>query len=357
MTTNKILVINPGSTSTKIAIYEGDQAIFLKNLHHENVEIAHLETLDQQFKFRKDIIISEIKNAGFSIEDLDLIVGRGGLLKPIESGIYEVNDAMISDLINSTRQHASNLGALIAAEIAKTKEGLRAFIADPVVVDEMHDVARYSGHPKFERISIFHALNQKAVARSYAQSLGKPYDSLNLIVVHMGGGISVGAHEKGRVVDVNQALDGEGPFSPERSGTLPSGDIVKMAFSGDYTQDEMQKMIVGKGGMSAYAGTNDAYKIELEAVAGNKEYEMLYKAMAYQVAKEVGAMSTVLKGKVDGIILTGGLAKSNYLNNFIKEGISFLGEVSTFPGEDEMRSLALNGSLLLKGEIESKVYI
>ena len=356
MISKKILVINPGSTSTKIAIYEGSNAAFLKNLHHENEDLDKLTTIDDQFKFRKDLIINEISKAGYSVDSLDLIVARGGLLKPIESGIYEVNDKMINDLKNATRQHASNLGALIANEISKTKEGLKSFIADPVVVDELQDVARYSGHPKFSRISIFHALNQKAVARSYANTLGKNYEDLNLIIVHMGGGISVGAHKNGKVIDVNQALDGEGPFSPERSGTLPMGDVIKAAFSGDYTQEEMLKMIVGKGGMTAYTGSNDAYKIELAAVDGHKEAKMLYKAMAYQVAKEIGAMATVLEGKIDGIVLTGGLAKSDYLNNFIKEGISFLGNVAVFPGEDEMRSLASNGNLLLKGEIDNKIY-
>ena len=356
MASKKILVINPGSTSTKIAVYEGENAVFLKNLHHENEELEKQKTINDQFVFRKDLIINEITNAGINLEELDIIVARGGLLKPIESGIYEVNDAMVNDLINSTRYHASNLGALIANEISKSKAGLKAYIADPVVVDEMHEVARFSGHPEFNRVSIFHALNQKAIARSYAKTLGKHYEELNLIVVHMGGGISVGAHKNGKVIDVNQALDGEGPFSPERSGTLPIGDVVKAAFSGKYTKEEMLKMIVGKGGMTAYMGTNDAYKIELDAVAGNKDAEMIYKAMAYQVAKEIGAMATVLQGKIDGIILTGGLAKSEYLNNFIKENISFLGNVAVFAGEDEMKSLAMNGSLLLKGEIENKVY-
>ena len=356
MISKKILVINPGSTSTKIAVYEGENVAFLKNLHHENEELEKHTTIDEQFKFRKDLIIEEITNAGITIDNLDLIVARGGLLKPIESGIYEVNAKMISDLVNAERQHASNLGALIANEISKEKAGLKSYIADPVVVDELDDIARYSGHPKFSRVSIFHALNQKAVARSYAQTLGKNYEDLNLIIVHMGGGITVGAHKNGRVIDVNQGLDGEGPFSPERSGTLPIGDVIKTAFSGDYTQAEMLKMVVGNGGMSAYAGTNDAYKLGMEAVAGNKDIEMLFKAMAYQVAKEIGAMATVLKGNIDGIILTGGLAKSDYLNNFINERISFLGNVTVFPGEDEMRSLAMNGNLLLRGEINSKVY-
>ncbi|MEN8137603.1 MAG: butyrate kinase [Bacteroidota bacterium] len=356
MNFKKILVINPGSTSTKIAIYEGEKPVFLKNLHHENEDLEKLSTIDDQFSFRKNIIIDEIDKAGFSINSIDLVVSRGGLLRPIESGIYKVNEKMIHDLKTSKRQHASNLGALIANEITKLKPGLEAYIADPVVVDELQDIARYSGHPNFKRISVFHALNQKAIARSYARSLGEDYENLNLIIIHMGGGISVGAHKKGKVIDVNQALDGEGPFSPERSGTLPIGDVVKAAFSGEYTQNDMMKMIVGRGGMTAYMGTNDAYKIELEALKGNKEAEMVYKAMAYQVAKEIGAMATVLKGKIDGIILTGGLAKSDYLNNYIKNQISFLGKVTVFPGEDEMRSLALNGNLLLNGEIENKEY-
>ncbi|MCK5781394.1 MAG: butyrate kinase [Flavobacteriales bacterium] len=356
MITKKILVINPGSTSTKIAIYENESPVFLKNLHHTNEDLEKITTIDDQLSFRKNIIIDEISKAGFTVDSLDLIVARGGLLKPIESGIYKVNDLMVSDLKTAQRQHASNLGALIANEITEEKEGLIAYIADPVVVDELQDVARYSGHPKFQRVSIFHALNQKAIARSYAKTLGKDYESLNLIVVHMGGGISVGAHKKGLVIDVNQALDGEGPFSPERSGTLPIGDVIKLAFSGEYTQAEMLKMVVGKGGMTAYMGTNDAYKIELDAAAGNKEAKMVYKAMAYQTAKEIGAMATVLHGKVDGIILTGGLAKSDYLNKLIKEQVSFIGNVAIFPGEDEMKSLAQNGNLLLKGEIENKVY-
>ncbi|MEI6864512.1 butyrate kinase [Flavicella sp.] len=356
MISKKILVINPGSTSTKIAVYYGENSVFLKNIHHEIEDLEKHTSVDKQFKFRKDLIISEITNAGFKISELDLIIARGGLLKPIESGIYEVNDAMIDDLLNSTRYHASNLGALIANEISKTKSELKSYIADPVVVDEMQDIARYSGHPSFERVSIFHALNQKAIARSYALAQGKNYEELNLVVVHMGGGISVGAHKNGKVIDVNQALDGEGPFSPERSGTLPIGDVIKMAFNGKHTQGEMLKMVVGKGGMTAYMGTNDAHKIEIDALSGNKDAEMIYKAMAYQVAKEIGAMATVLQGKVDAIILTGGLAKSDYLNDSIKENVSFISNVVVFAGEDEMKSLAMNGNLLLKGEINNKVY-
>lgn len=356
MPSNKILIINPGSTSTKIAVYKGYNSIFLKNITHEREQLYKLNSIESQLIFRKDIIISELKKAEITISGLDIIIARGGLLKPIESGVYEVNDAMLSDLQNTSRHHASNLGALIAYEISKEKKGLKSFIADPVVVDEMQEIAKFSGHPKFTRTSVFHALNQKAVANIYSQSLGIKYSNLNLIVAHMGGGISIGAHEKGRVIDVNQALDGSGPFSPERSGTLPMGDVIKAAFSGEYTEKEMLEMIVGKGGLVAYLGTSNAYEIEQNAKNGDEKSNIIYKAMAYQISKEIGAMATVIKGKVDAIILTGGLAKSEYLNNMIKESVGFISKIIIYPGEDEMQSLAINANLLLEGKIKEKKY-
>lgn len=353
---SKILAINPGSTSTKIAVFEDENVIFETNITHSVQELEPLTSTDQQYKFRKEIILEELNKNSLSVDDLDIIVARGGLLKPIESGIYMVNNAMINDLINAEKKHASNLGGLIAHELSQEKEALQAFIADPVVVDELEDVARYSGHPLFKRISVFHALNQKAIARSYASEVKKEYEDLNLIIVHMGGGISVGAHNKGKVIDVNQALDGEGPFSPERSGTLPIGDVIRAAFSGKYSKDEMLKMIVGKGGLSAYTGSNNAYEIELAAKDGNQEYQMLYKAMAHQIAKEIGAMAAVLNGKVDCIILTGGMAKSKWLDQMIEEKVKFISDVKVYPGEDEMKALAKNAILLMSGKIESKVY-
>lgn len=351
-----ILALNPGSTSTKIALYDGLELVFVVNLSHSVEELEQLKTIDQQFKFRKEIIVEELAKRSYSVSDIDIIVSRGGLLRPIESGIYSINSKMISDLKESKRQHASNLGALIADELTKDSKNLKAYIADPVVVDEMQEVAKYSGHPEFTRVSVFHALNQKSVARLYAESISKNYEELNLIIAHMGGGISVGAHCKGKVIDVNQALDGEGPFSPERSGTLPSGDLLRAAFSGKYTFEELYKMVVGKGGLSAYTGSNDAYKLELKAMDGDPQAIILYKAMSYQIAKEIGAMSVVLRGKVDQIILTGGMAKSKYLNSLISEQVSFISGISVYPGEDEMRALALNGNLLLSGKITSKEY-
>ncbi len=352
----KILAINPGSTSTKIAVFEGSKSIFVKNIKHATKEIAQFEDIASQFEFRKDIIIKELKEAGFTIQDLDAIIGRGGLVKPIESGIYEVNDALKHDLNNSPMgEHASNLGGLIASELAKLKEGVKAYIADPVVVDELQDVARITGHPAFKRHSIFHALNQKAIARTFAEEQGKKYEEINVIVAHLGGGVSVGAHQKGKVIDVNNALDGDGPFSPERSGTLPTGQLVKLCFSGEKTQDEIKKMLKGEGGLVAYLGTNDAYDVEIKAKEDDY-YKLIQDAMSYQVAKAIGGMSTVLKGKVDGILLTGGIAYNPFLVDYVKEMVEFIAPVFVYPGEDEMKALAMNGLRVLKKEITPKIY-
>jgi len=253
----RILAINPGSTSTKIAVYENEIPIFLKNLRHSKEELEQFEKITDQFQFRKDLILEQLREAEIDLNSIKIIVGRGGLLKPIESGVYLVNRQMIHDLRNSPLgEHASNLGGLIAHDIAKSLPNAKAYIANPVVVDEMDEIARFAGHPNFKRISIFHALNQKAVAMEHAKSIMRNYEDLNLIVVHLGGGITVGAHRKGRVVDVNQGLDGEGPFSPERSGTLPVGDLVRMCFSGKYSQKEIMKMIQGEGGLAGYFGTD-----------------------------------------------------------------------------------------------------
>lgn len=353
----KILAINPGSTSTKIAVFEGSKQLFLKNIKHTSEELANFKVITDQYEFRKNIILKELESAGIDINELQAVVGRGGLVKPIPSGIYEVNSYMKEDLHKGLLgQHASNLGGLIADDIARSTRNARAYIADPVVVDELDELARVSGHPKFERISIFHALNQKAVARAHAKSISKDYEELNLIVAHLGGGISVGAHHKGKVIDVNNALDGEGPFSPERSGTLPVGQLAKLCFSGEYSLDDIKKMITGKGGFVAYLDTNDAYKVEQMAEAGDKEAKLIHDAMAYQVAKEIGAMSTVLMGKVDGIILTGGIAYGKPFVDVVKERVSHLADVFVYPGEDEMKALASNGLMVINGEIEPKEY-
>lgn len=352
-----LLALNPGSTSTKIAVFRNTKEVFLKNIRHSCKELEPFEQITDQYEFRKDIIIKELTQAEININAIQVVVGRGGLVKPIPSGVYEVNEAMIRDLkIGVLGQHASNLGGLIAHDIAQSLPNAKAFIADPVVVDELDDLARISGHPEFERISIFHALNQKAIARQHARAVAQTYEALNLIVAHLGGGISVGAHCQGKVIDVNQALDGDGPFSPERSGTLPAAALVKLCFSGKYSEKYILNMITGKGGLVAYVGTNDAYEVEKRAMAGDEKAKKIYEAMAYQVAKEIGAMSTVLKGKVDAILLTGGIAYGKPFVDHLTERIRHISPVYVYPGEDEMRALAMNGLMVMKGEVQASIY-
>ncbi len=353
----RILVLNPGSTSTKIAVYDNEKSVFLKNIKHSNEDLAPFKTIADQYQFRKDVILKELVNAEIDIERIDAVVGRGGLVKPISSGVYEVNEALKRDLkIGVLGEHASNLGGLIADDIAKSLPSARAFIADPVVVDELDDVARITGCPSMPRRSIFHALNQKAVARLFAHTRGFVYEELNLIVAHMGGGISIGAHRKGKVVDVNNAIDGYGPFSPERAGTLPAGALIKACFSGKYTYPEMMKIVNGKGGLVAHLGTNQAYEVEKRVQAGDKHAELILNAMCYQIGKAIGACAAVLKGKVNGIILTGGIAHDTHVVNYIKEMVDFISPVAVYPGEDEMTALMQNGLMALRGLVECKVY-
>ena len=357
MSNYHILAINPGSTSTKIAVYLNTKVVFLKSIQHSCEELKKFKRISDQFKYRRDIIIEELKIAKIEIEKIQIVIGRGGLVKPIKSGVYIINNAMRNDLLEGVLgQHASNLGGLIADDIARLLPNAKAYIADPVVVDELEDVARITGLPKLRRISIFHALNQKATARSYSRLLNKRYEDLNLIIAHMGGGISIGAHKNGRVIDVNQALDGEGPFSPERSGTLPVGMLTKLCFEEGMSFEKVHKMIVGEGGYVAYFGTNNAYEIELMAIEGDEKARLIQDAMSYQIAKAIGSMATVLQGKVDGIILTGGIANNPMVCEYIKKMVSFIAPVIIYPGEDEMHALAMNGLMLLKGEIEPKDY-
>lgn len=353
----QILVINPGSTSTKIAVFRGQESMFQKNIIHSEEELEQFDCIADQYQFRKDVIISELDQNDVDLECIEVIMGRGGLIKPVPSGVIEVNEKLKEDLMNSPLgEHASNLGGLIADDIAQSLPNAKAYIVDPVVVDEFDNIARITGHPLFVRKSIFHALNQKAIAYDYSHTIRVPYDELNLIVAHMGGGITVGAHHHGRVIDVNQGLDGDGPFSPERTGSLPIGDVVGLCFSGNYTEKEIRKMIKGKGGLVAYFHTNDARKIEERAVQGDEEALLVFKAMAYQVAKEIGAMVAVLYSKVDAILLTGGLAYSNLFVQLISERISNLAPVHIFPGEDEMKALAKNGVKIIMGEIQPMSY-
>lgn len=352
-----VLAINPGSTSTKIAVFEDTNPLFIQTLRHTREELEKYERVTDQFAFRKNLIIEQLEDDGINLNSIRIVMGRGGLLKPVESGIFAVNEKMVEDLQSCQYgEHASNLGGLIAYDIAKSLPGAKAFIANPVVVDELCDLARLSGHPKLPRRSIFHALNQKAVARQHAKSILRKYEDLNLIVVHLGGGITVGAHQKGKVIDVNQGLDGDGPFSPERSGTLPVGDLVRLCFSGKYDQKQVMKMIKGEGGLVAYLGTNSALEVEQRAAAGDEYAKLVYDAMAYQVAKEVGAMSAVLRLDVDGILITGGIAHDKYFTNQIISYCHRIAPVHVIPGEDEMQALAMNGLRVINGEAEVKEY-
>ena len=352
-----ILAINPGSTSTKIGLFEEESSLFEKSINHSRTELVKFAQIADQFQFRKELIMAELLARNVELDKIKIVVGRGGLVKPIESGIYRINRKMLDDLRSGySGQHASNLGGLIADEIASMLPSAEAFIVDPVVVDELQDIARISGHPAINRRSIFHALNQKAVARLYARSIGKRYEDINLIVAHLGGGISVGAHHNGRVVDVNNALDGDGPFTPERSGSLPAGQLADLCFNGKYSHDEIKSMLTGKGGMVAYLGTNSFKDICKMAESGDAKADIIVKAVSYQVAKEIGAMASVLCGKVDAIILTGGMAYHEPTMNNIKSMVEYISEVVVYPGEDEMKALAFNALLALDGKLDIKTY-
>lgn len=352
----RVLAINPGSTSTKVTVYDNEQLLFEKVVRYSNEELAPFEGIIEQYEFRKNGILKMLADNSIDIHTLDAVVGRGGLLKPIEGGTYAVNEAMIEDLHLSERgEHASNLGGIIAKEIAD-KLGISSFIVDPVVVDELADIARISGLPDCDRISIFHALNQKAVARKIANELGKSYDEANLIVAHMGGGITVGVHQGGRVLDVNDGLSGEGPFTPERTGTIPAAHLIKLCFSGKYSINEVKKLVAGKGGLVAYLGTNDGREVGRMIEAGNEKAKLVYEAMAYQIAKEIAACSAVLSGKVDSIILTGGLAYDKVLVKLIADRVSFIADVKIVPGENEMTALTEGAMRVLRGEEKAKEY-
>lgn len=352
-----ILVVNPGSTSTKIALFEEDKAVFEKSFCHSQSDLEGFEKITDQFQFRKDLILRELSNINTELVRIRAVVGRGGLVKPIESGIYKINAGMLDDLKSACYgHHASNLGAIIADEIASSMPSAEAYIVDPVVVDELQEVARISGHPAITRRSVFHALNQKAVARVYASSIGKKYEDLNLIIAHMGGGISVGAHRRGKVIDVNNALDGDGPFTPERSGGLPSGQLAGLCFSGRFTHADIKAMISGKGGMVAYLGTNNFRDVCDMAEKGDGRAELIRNAVSYQVAKEIGAMASVLNGKVDAVILTGGMAYQESHVKALRSMVGYIAEVVVYPGEDEMKALAYNALLALDGKLEIKTY-
>ncbi len=357
----RILTINPGSTSTKIAVF--DQVVFFKEqrpyakttIRHDGSEMLQYESLVDQLPMRKQLIEAFLKDNEIPLSSIEGFIGRGGLLRPLKSGIYRVNDAMIEALKNNTHgEHASNLGGLLAEALA-SEVGKDAYIADPVVVDEMDDVAKFSGLNGITRRSLFHALNQKAVARDYSEKRGVPYEDLHLIVAHLGGGISVGYHKQGRVVDVNNALDGDGPMSPERSGGLPVSSVIDMAFAG-HTQEEFKKLIRSYGGMFSYLNTKDAEQVSDMISEGRVEASEVIRAMVYQIAKEIGGLYAVAASQVDAIILTGGLAYNQDIIQPLIEMIDHLGDISIYPGENELEALAFNMKALLDGEVEAKEY-
>ena len=350
-----ILVINPGSTSTKIAVFEDEKPIMLRNIHHSAEQLAQFEKITDQREFRRELVVKELEYLGIPMQ-FDIIMGRGGLARPVTGGVYRVNEKMCEDTYHAIRKHACNLGCIIAYELAQRIPGCLPLIADPGMVDELDEVARISGSPLMPRICIWHALNQKAIARRFAREYGKRYEDLNLIICHLGGGISVAVHRKGLAVDANNALDGEGPFSPERAGTLPAASLIHLCYSGKYTKEELLKRISGKAGLMAHLGTTNVKELLGRIERGDKEVELLIDAMIYQTAKTIAGCSAVLYGQIDAILLTGGIAYSDYITSRLRKRIDFLAPVHIYPGEDEMQALALNGLAVWRGEREMKEY-
>ncbi len=351
----KVLAINPGSTSTKIAVYEEEKCLFEETIRHSAEELNAFPDIYAQYDYRRNLVEQALLKHDCQIEDLDAVVGRGGALKSIEGGTYGVNEAMVEDLYHHVQvHHASNLGGLVALGIAKP-HGLPSFIVDPVCVDEMAPLARISGWPEMPRRSIFHALNLKAIARRAAKDLGKNVEDVTLVMGHLGGGISFTVQQNGRMIDVINPMDG-GSLSPERTGYLPLSPLVELCYSGQYTYKEMMRRMVGRGGLIAHLGTGDAREVERRIEAGDEQAELVYQAMAYQIAKELAAMTTVVEGRFDAIVLTGGLAYSKYLVNSIQKRIQFLGKIMVYPGEDELLALTQGTLRILHGEETAKVY-
>ncbi len=352
----RVLVINPGSTSTKIAIYDSKTEVVRMTLKHSEADLSKFASMADQAEYREGFVLKFLEENNIPLKSITAIVGRGGVLNPMPGGTYKINESMCDFLRQAKRgEHASNLGALVAKSIAD-KINVPSFIVDPVVVDELQKEARYAGHPLFERISIFHALNQKAVARLVAEKLGKKYDECNFIVAHIGGGISVGAHREGKIIDVNNALDGDGSFSAERSGGLPTGQLVEMCFSGKYTKQDVKKMLKGKGGVVAYLATNDIIEVEKRIDAKDEKALEVFNAMCYQISKDIGACATVLDGKVDRIIITGGVANDKRLVDYVSKKVGFIAPIEVYPGEEEMRPLAFGALRVLNGEEKAKEY-
>ena len=350
----RILTINPGSTSTKIAVYDNEVQILVKGIEHRVEDLEKYERIQDQFEMRKNEVLQALKENDIKLESISAVVGRGGLLPPVKSGAYLVNEEMIDRLVNRpVLEHASNLGAIISYEIAKPL-GVNAYIYDSVAVDELTDIARLSGVKGMDRTCLSHALNSRAMAIKYAKNNNKKYEDLNLIVAHLGGGISLSVHEKGQMVDI--VSDDEGPFSPERSGRVPCKTLIDRCFSGNYTHREMLKTIRGKGGISSYLGTVDVREVEKMINEGNKEAKLVHDAMTYQIAKGIGELATVVSGKVDVIILTGGIAYSNLITDNIRKRVEFISEVCVIPGENELESLSQGILRVLNKEEEARIY-
>lgn len=350
-----ILAINTGSTSTKIAVYHDEEVILELTLSHSADDIARFATTEEHLMWRRDLILESLKEHDIQLATLSIVIGRGGLLRPVESGIYEVSESMCDELRHCTPQHASNFSAIISLDIAQSL-GIKAYIADPIVVDERDEIAKLTGIKEIRRRSIFHALNQKMTARIYAADIDRKYEDLNLIVAHMGGGISVAAHHKGRVIDCNNALDGEGPIAPERAGSIPAGALVDLCFSGKYTHKQIRRMLSGEGGLVSLTGKNSVKELVEEALAGNKESKSAIDLMVYGIIKNIGQMATVLRGDIDAIVLTGGIAHSKYITDAISDSCRFLAPIAIYAGENELESLAMNALRLLRGETEAKTY-
>ncbi len=351
----KILVINPGSTSTKVALFENKTSVFEEKISHSNEQLKQFSTLWDQFELRKEAVQAFLEKNGIVFSQLSAVVGRGGLIKSIPGGTYQVNDAMITDAKKGLQgDHAANLGCAIAKSIADTAN-ISAYVVDPISVDEFEPLARYSGHPLIERRSLSHTLNIHAVGRMAAEKLGVNYQQTNFIIAHLGGGISICPLKKDRIIDVNDA-SAAGPFSPERTGDLPLQQFIKLCFSEKYNQNQIKKLVMGEGGLTAYLKTNNAEEIERRIEAGERQVKEIYQAMAYQISKEIGAMSTVVNGDIRAIVISGGLANSKMLIDWISERIKFIAEVLVMPGEFEMEALAKGVLRVLKGKEEAKTY-
>lgn len=350
-----LLVINPGGTSTKVSIFDREQELLKKNITHSYEELKEFERVMDQLEYRKALILDFVKSEGYKVSDFEAIVGRGGLMKPIPGGVYRVNDAMINDLRNRINgEHASNLGACLAFEIAE-QIGKPAFIVDPVSVDEFLDVSRITGIKDIVKASWLHALNHKAVCRLVAEKIGSSYQNSNFIVAHLGSGISIVAHQNGKMIDGSGGRS-DGPFSPERSGGLPTYDLINLCFSGKYTYDEMVDKVSNSGGMYSYLKTKDMKVIEERALSGDKEYRLILDAFCYKVAKEIASYAASLEGKVNGVIITGGIAYSNYVVEYLKKKIGWIAEFFVVPGEMEMEALAKGAVRVLSEQEQESVY-